>query len=300
MSAARIDVSFPSGDDRCAAWFYPAASGEPAPILVLAHGLGGTRELRLDAFAERFQEAGYAALVFDYRHFGSSSGEPRQLLSIRRQRDDWAAAAEFARTLDGVDPARVVLWGTSFSGGHVIRTAVRDQRVAAVIAQCPFTDGLASMRRINPRTSMRLTVRALRDLAAMALRREPVTVPLTGRPGDTALMTAPDVIAGYRALIPEGHTIRESVAARIALAIPFAFPGRSAAKLTCPALFVVCDSDTVAPARATVRHVRKAPRSEIVHYDEGHFDIYVGEPFERNIADQLEFLVRSVPVGSNA
>lgn len=49
-------------------------------MLVMAHGLGGVRQMRLDAFAERFSSAGYRCLVFDYRHFGASAGEPRQLL----------------------------------------------------------------------------------------------------------------------------------------------------------------------------------------------------------------------------
>ena len=124
----RIDVEFPSGDDRCAAWLYrpEAAPDAVVPIVVLAHGLGGVKEMRLDAYAERFTDAGYACLVFDYRHFGASGGEPRQLLDIERQLADWAAAVRYARRLDGVDSSRVILWGSSFSGGHVIEAAARD------------------------------------------------------------------------------------------------------------------------------------------------------------------------------
>lgn len=92
----------------------------------MAHGLGGVRQMRLDTFAERFSAAGYRCLVFDYRHFGASAGEPRQLLSVRRQLEDWRCAIAYARQLDGVDPERIILWGTSFSGGHVIRIASRD------------------------------------------------------------------------------------------------------------------------------------------------------------------------------
>ena len=97
--------------------------GGPAPCIVLAHGFGALKEGRLDAYAERFAAAGYAALVFDYRHFGESEGEPRQLLDVRRQHEDWHAAVAFARGADGVDPERVALWGSSFSGGHVIHVA---------------------------------------------------------------------------------------------------------------------------------------------------------------------------------
>src|SRR3954454_24924050 len=110
----RAEVRFASGDADCAAWLYRPEA--PAPLLVMGHGLGAVREMRLDAYAECFAAAGFAALVFDYRHFGASGGEPRQLLDIRRQLADWAAALAYARGLEGVDAARIALWGTSFGG----------------------------------------------------------------------------------------------------------------------------------------------------------------------------------------
>ena len=137
----------------------PQSEGPP-PVIVMAHGLGAIKALRLSAFAERFQAAGYACLVFDYRHFGDSEGEPRELLSISRQREDWRAAVAYARSLPDVDTDRVVLWGTSFGGGHAIATAAADHAVVAAIAQCPFTDGLASARQISPLGSARLAVAA--------------------------------------------------------------------------------------------------------------------------------------------
>ncbi len=262
----------------------------------MAHGLAGVKEMRLDAFADRFAEAGYRCLVFDYRHFGASSGEPRQLLDVGRQLEDWRSAVTFARTLDGVDPDRVVLWGTSFGGGHVLRTAARDHRVAAVVSQCPFTDGLASTLAVPPWTSVKVTARALRDVVAALLGRAPVMVPSYGPPGSTALMTAPDAAAGVEALLPADLEIRSDVAARFALDIIRYFPGRDARHVTCPVHVAVCENDTVAPTRATLRHAAKAPRGEIVMQSGGHFDIYVGEDFERNVAQQLAFLAQHVPV----
>ena len=149
----RSDVEFTSGGVTCRAWLYEPDAGARPPIIVMAHGLGGVRHMRLGAFAERFADAGYACLVFDYRHFGASAGEPRQLLDIDRQLEDWRSAIAYAHTLDGVDPDRVVVWGTSFGGGHVIVTAAQDKRLAAAIAQCPFTDGFASSFAIPPSTS---------------------------------------------------------------------------------------------------------------------------------------------------
>ncbi len=147
----RSDVTFESDGTVCAAWLYrPDGQGE-TPCVVLAHGFGAVRELRLDAYAERFAAAGLAALVFDYRHFGGSGGEPRQLIDVGWQLEDWRAAIAYARELDGIDSRRIALWGTSFSGGHVVAVAATDERIAAVVSQVPFTDGISAARAVGLR-----------------------------------------------------------------------------------------------------------------------------------------------------
>jgi dienelactone hydrolase len=295
----RLEVHFPSGDAKCQAWLYLPEGPQPHPVIVMAHGLGGIRQMRLDAYAERFAAAGYACLVFDYRHFGASGGEPRQLLDIKLQLADWAAAIAYARSRADLDPARVVLWGTSFGGGHVIVAAARDGNVAATISQCPFTDGLASVLAMDPRTSVKVTARAVRDLIAAGLGRPPVMVPTAGPPGSAALMTAPDAVPGYLGLVDDearAAGFGNQVAARVVLNIVRHRPGRTAKKVRCPILFAVCETDSAAPAKATLRHARTAPRGEIRLYPAGHFDIYLGEPFERVVADQLAFLTNHVPV----
>lgn len=294
----RIDVLIPSGGLHCAAWLFVPDSATPAPVIVMAHGLGGVRGMRLDAFAERFVAAGYACLVFDYRHFGDSDGEPRQLLDVTTQLDDWRAAIAFARRDPRVNGERVVLWGTSFGGGHVLTAAAHDTRLAAVISQCPFTDGLSSSLALHPISSLKVTLRALRDQIGAWLGAQPVHVALAGAPGEAALMTAADVVPGYTALLPPGASDRfpNHVAARFALQIIRYFPGRQAAHIRCPLMGCVCDTDTVAPASATLRHLKRAPRVELHRYDAGHFDIYVGADFERVVGDQIGFLRRHVPL----
>ena len=119
MIGRRLDVGFSSAGDECRGWlFMPDA--ESSALVILGHGLGATREFGLEPYARRFADAGIAALAFTYRHFGDSGGQPRQLLDIERQLADWAAAIAYARRLDGIDPERIALWGTSFGGGHVI------------------------------------------------------------------------------------------------------------------------------------------------------------------------------------
>jgi hypothetical protein len=108
-------------------------------------------------------------------------------------------------------------------------------------------------------------------------------------------MTAHDCLGGYLKLVPRDLPFQNRVAARAALQIMAYRPGKLARQLPCPALFCVCEHDTVAPTHSTLRHVRKAPRGEVRLYREGHFDVYIGEGFEKVVADQIDFLRRHVP-----
>ena len=204
MSAAftRTDATFDSHGWRCAAWVYEPDGEGPFPCVVLAHGWTGVREQRLDAFAERFAGEGMAAVVFDYRHFGASQGQPRQLLDIHRQLEDWTCAVAFARSLPFVDPERVALWGTSFSGGHVQEIAAGDPRVAAVVALVPFADGLRNLPRLGVMESLRVTREGLRDQFAALTGRPPHMIASVGPPGSVAVMTSPDAEPGFRRLDP--------------------------------------------------------------------------------------------------
>ncbi|WP_405165176.1 alpha/beta hydrolase [Nocardia sp. NBC_01499] len=291
-TAPRSDIEFQSDGTTVRGWLHRPNTEGPAPVVVMAHGLGAVKEMRLDAFAERFAAAGIAVVAFDYRHFGASDGEPRQLLSIARQLADWSAAIDYAVTLDGIDPSRIALFGTSFSGGHVLRVAAQDRRITAVVAQCPFTDGLASAPTVGLRPLLAIAARAVLDLGAAALRRPPVTVPLTGKPGQTALMNTPDAAPGYTALVPPKFAHPNAIAARIGLTLPLYRPGRSLRKIDSPVFLGVCLTDSVAPARRTLRYAAAAgPNVEVHEYPAGHFDIYVSPDFDKVVADETTFLV---------
>ena len=137
----------------------------------MAHGFAAIRALRLGAYAARFAEAGYAVLVFDYRGWGDSAGEPRRVLDIGAQQQDWRAGVAHARKLEGVDASRVVAWGSSFGGGHALHLAAEDQDLVAVIAQVPHISGPASAFARPPRM-----------IARLIGRRSPRPVPGTDRP----------------------------------------------------------------------------------------------------------------------
>jgi pimeloyl-ACP methyl ester carboxylesterase len=294
------DLTFESGGERCAAWHWSGAGdgyagGQGRPCVVMAHGFGGTRDSGLRPYAERFAGEGLDVVLFDYRTFGASSGEPRQLVDWRRHREDYRAAIECARRLPGVDPERIVLWGSSYSGGHVIWVAAEDGRVAAVISQVPATDGRAALFEVRRYAGwgmlLRATAAGARDGVRGLLGREPLRIPVVERPGALAAMTSPDALPGYLAIA--GPTWRNEHCARGALLAAANRPVKRAAELPCPILIQIAEEDAICPPAAAERAARKAgARAEVRRYPGGHFDLYRGEAFERAISDQLDFLRR--------
>jgi dienelactone hydrolase len=298
-SYVRHDITFPSDGALCAAWLYRPDDVEKPPIVVLAHGFGAFRELRLDAYAARFAEVGYAALVFDYRHWGSSEGQPRRLLDIGRQHADWRAAIAYARDLDNIDASRVVVWGSSFGGGHVLDLAAHDHDLAAAIVQVPHVTGPASAFAQSPKLLSRLLIAALRDQIGAWFGRPPHRVTIVGRPGEIATMTSPGAyeLASRMAGDKREELLRENdVAARIALRIPFYSPGRTAHKITAPTLVQLARNDDVTPYVKAKKAVAHIPNGEIKAYDCAHFEPYLDPHFEGIVTDQIGFLNRHVPV----
>lgn len=288
----RLEVGFPSGGRQCAAWLYPPAGvPKPRPLVVMGHGLGGTRDMGLDRYARRFAAAGMAVLVFDYRHFGASEGEPRQLLNLARQRDDWHAAIAYARTLRGIDKTRIALWGTSLGGGHVLAVAPEDDYIAAVVAQVPFTSGWASAKAKGVISLTKVSMIALADVLVGPLRREPVRVRLAGRRGSAALMSAPDVPEGYGRLAEESATYEPKVAARVAFSLLFDAPGKHTKAIKTPVFYAIADNDTITPVGPTLAAAERTKHPVVKRYPVGHFDMYFDEVFEQVVYDQTEFLV---------
>jgi pimeloyl-ACP methyl ester carboxylesterase len=304
-------VRFDSHGDACEAWHLPADSDEMTtsagrPCVVMAHGFGCTRDGGLLPFAARFAAAGADVLVFDYRGYGTSAGLPRQDVNHRRHREDYAAAVGFARALPKVDPNRIVLWGTSYSGGHVIAVGARDHRVAAVISQGAAMDGVAALVKMRKKGSKptpaakrkakakvrALASGALRDLGRAIVHGEPVTVPVFGEPESTALIATDGGADSFRAIL--GPTFRNEMCGRGLLRIAANRPVTFASKLPCPLFLVLAERDEIAPADSVRKVANKAPRSEMLSFPTGHFDIYIGDVFERSITAQVDFLRRHV------
>ena len=298
------DTGFDSHGTRCAAWYLRAETDaltgvRGRPCVVMGHGFGATKDAGLLPFAERFAAAGTDVLVFDYRGYGLSDGTPRQNVAHLQHRQDYHSAIAHARGLPGVDPERIVLWGSSYSGGHVVPVAAKDGQVAAVISQGAAMDGLVALLEIGRYAGvgqlLKLTGHALWDMAGSLLGRAPHLIPVVGPPGTLAAITAEGAESGYRSIM--GPTFRNEMCARGAAIIPLNRPVTAAAKLRAPIFLVVATQDNICPPAAVRAAARKAGAgSEVLELDSGHFDIYSGELFEQSAAAQVAFLQRTLRV----
>jgi uncharacterized protein len=287
----RQDIHFHSAGDACAAWLYrPSDDAQPTPIVVIAHGLSGTRRDGLGAFAERFAAAGLAALVFDHRGFGDSAGEP-DLFDPKRQLEDWRAAIACARSRPGIDPLRVATFGSSIGAGNALAAAAGDSRVAAAVSQVPFLDMWRQAYRSSPR------VLATMLLAAARNRH----LPAVAQPGEAAFVNAPNGEAGWRHVVAIGEDSRwrNRASARWLLGRPYR-PVRHAKALHCPWLVCVGDADRVAKPQPAIAAARRAPLGELrVYPNVDHFDIYDGPEHEAIVADEIDFLRRHLLDGAS-
>jgi len=144
----RRDIEFDAEGVTLRGWHYPAGDAGPggAPAVVMAHGFSAVKEMYLDRFAEVFNAAGMNVVVFDNRNFGASDGEPRQEIDPWDQVRDYRDAITYASTLPEVDAHRIGIWGSSYSGGHVLVVAAIDRRVKAVVCQVPLVSGHDNLR----------------------------------------------------------------------------------------------------------------------------------------------------------
>jgi alpha-beta hydrolase superfamily lysophospholipase len=287
----RSDVTFLVKGERCAGWFYlPSRRSRRVSCVVMAHGITGTKDFALPAYAERFSAAGHAVLTFDYRHFGSSQGEPRQLVDVRRQIEDVRAALDFVRSRAEVDAERILLWGTSLGAGHVVSVSASDQGVAGGIAQLPFLGVDVRHRSPRPlRVTLELFSRAIVDAVGGLVSRVPVMVPMLGLPGRFAIFTGNEDYQSMRELEARAPTWRNEMTARSLFSLLRYRPAKLAKRVGIPLLIAAADGDKATSARLIEEVAQRAPRSKLVHYPGSHFSAYTGPVFDQMMANEIAF-----------
>lgn len=287
---APISMRQPSGDIN--AWHYPGRSGV---WVVMAGGLAATKEPATDVYAAAFNAAGFDVVAFDYRHLGASEGQPRQLVDVDRQLDDWRTVIDDVATRAGADD-QIVLWGFSLSGGHVLDVA-RDPRIAGAICVSPNADGRAAARNQMRHTTlpalMKFVVICLVDTVRGLFGRDPLLIPLTGQPGDVAVLTTPDCTDADRALDPDGEYTQwpRTLAARSALKLASYRPITLAGQVRCPLLVLAADNDLSALSEPARRVAGLAPRASLVRLQGGHYAPFL-EAKQAALEAQLTFLAR--------
>ncbi|TFY79251.1 hypothetical protein EWM64_g4760 [Hericium alpestre] len=277
-----------------------ASNGKVLPLIIMAHALGAVKQMMLSVYASEFTDRGYACLVFDYRHWGLSDGTPRHLTVPESQHEDWRTVIIWARQQPEYDPNRVVLWGTGYSGGHVICLSTEPSLdVAATISQCPYTG--TTEHPVANLNLFRLAVSIFLDAVCEALCLFPVYVPAVGDRGDFAIMTG----KGYKEAVlqlqgTENGCCRNQISARTWLkTLPY-HPLQVATKspITCPILLLVPALDKLYLAKGCYDVAKVAEKSEVAGFDEAdHFDLYPGRKYwPQALKAQLDFLEKHMPV----
>ncbi|KAJ3490809.1 hypothetical protein NLG97_g5710 [Lecanicillium saksenae] len=302
MRRDTVYITTPHG--RLEAWLYIPSTPRPWPVVVLGCGVGAVKAAGLEPFATAFQAAGFASVAFDYMGFGGSDGKPRHLVSVAAEYRDFQNVVAWVKGDSRFDSSRIVVWGTSFGGMHVTRLLAEDTTIAAGIAQCPCVDGYLASRLKPLRDSVSLTTLACLDWLLSFLSDDPIYVQAAATAGSNrvSLMNAPDVVSGWQLLHKglEGQYVdpySNRIVARSVLSFPMHRPALRAAEILAPYLIVVSQFDSVAPKPAAVKVANDAAYGEVVEVPGGHFDLYKdGIGFEDNLAAQLEFLRRVIPL----
>jgi len=296
----RQDVSFMVDGVTLSGWLYlPQDLAKPVPCVVLNTGFCGTKDFLLEKYALRFVEAGFAAISFDYRHFGDSQGEPRQIYSVSKQLEDNKAVVAFARTRSEIDAEKIFLWGTSSSGNYGIMLAAEDKRIAGVIGQAPSLDHHAEGKMIVKREGMgwflKLILHAQKDKLRSRFGLSSHTFPAVGKPGTTAMLIAPGFFEGYQKIAKNSKSFQNEVCARIMLAFDEPNLLKSAENVTCPVLFILCEDDNLTLPDAHKKIEKTLGELvKFIKYPIGHFEIYSGEYFEKCVVEQVSFITNIV------
>jgi uncharacterized protein len=294
----RVDVTFKSDGVDCEAWLYLPSGEGPHPCVVVSHGIGAIRQVRMSAYALKFTSAGYAMFSFDYRHWGASAGLPRYLCSVSRQLDDICAAIDCAASRPEIDPHRIALFGTSLGGGHAIVVGAHRPDLAAVMSQCTVSDCLAAALRAPLKQVMQWVYTGFVDQLRAIAGLSPKYIKLAGAPGEAAMMTRLGAESAYESMLDGPSPWRNLIAARLTLTLPWYRPIAYAKKVQPPLLMVVCERDEICPSALAHKVAAFAPRGRAASFDSTHFEIYFGELFDAATDEMVQFLDYHVGTGA--
>jgi fermentation-respiration switch protein FrsA (DUF1100 family) len=294
----REDIEFAAEDGTLLrGWLYrPDNAPERCPLVVMAHGYSATKEMHLDDFAEVFAAAGLAVLVYDNRNLGASDGAPRGEIDPWAQINDYRTAITFASGLPDIDADRIGVWGSSYSGAHVLVVAAVDRRVRAVVSQVPLVSGLANARRLI-RSDLFEGLRAAFDADRVAryAGKEPEMIPVVYEddPMSPCALPTADSHDFFLRFAERAPLWQNSVTLRsVEMFIEYE-PGAYISHISpTPLLMVVAARDhlTVVDLAVAAFEQAREPKQLLV-LPGGHFDAYVDEAFAVSSAAQRDWFL---------
>lgn len=296
MTTLGSTSSFRVGENECAVTLHLPEGAGPFPAILMVHGWGGVQDALTLPFYGPFNQAGFAVMTFDYSGWAKSEGTPRNVINPWQREREVEAALEHLRSLPEIDADRIVLWGTSFGGGHVVRTAAKHPELLGAITQVPMLDGMAAVKAVPPLRMARFGLYALADLVRG--RKKPVYVPVVAPEGEWASMdrdgAGEAMQKALQALLeyggPKAAVYDNRVAARSLLNMGLYRPFKSLKQVRIPILVVGATRDTVAPFVEDKIKALNNPNIKMEKLDANHFDPYFDPSLSENLGYQLAFL----------
>ncbi|KAG5918546.1 hypothetical protein E4U42_006816 [Claviceps africana] len=297
----RENVSFQACDNvTLRGWFYaPDSAAGRLPCLVMAPGFTAVKEMDLDTFAEYFcANLPICCLVFDNRGFGDSDvapGHPRLEIIPTQQQSDYSDAITYAQSRSEVNPDKIGIWGSSYSGGHVLVVGAVDRRVCCVLSQMPCVDGWENFHRlIRPDFVAGLNQAFQSDRQERAKGNPAGVIPVVDRNvfSQCALPT-PDSYE-YFSKWGEKSAWKNEVTVKSIEALRAFNPSSFIHHISpTPLLMTVGSHDAVTPAELALEAYSRAREPKRLHIiPGGHFQGYSGPIFERSVRCQADFLDR--------
>ncbi|EJB8577255.1 alpha/beta hydrolase [Acinetobacter baumannii] len=293
----------PCDQEMIAADFYIPKTNNKSAVIIMAHGFAGLRQFKLIQYAQRFAQAGYAVILFDYRYWGGSTGKPREMISINYQLstinyqlEDWKTMIQYASTCKFIDNRRIVLWGTSLSGGYALSLASELKNIQAIMVQIPYVDGAETAKLYPLQRYPQALKLSSQDYMGSKMGLNPKRLPVVDQ-YKLCFMPTADSYYGYLSIVNPDYYWSGEVPARVFFNLMRYRPIQLVRQINIPVLFIAAQHDSLIPIESSREAATNiAPFVSYHEWDMKHFDIYHGSWFEKAVTTQLEFLHQHIGV----
>ncbi len=286
----------PCDQEMIAADFYIPKTNNKSAVIIMAHGFAGLRQFKLIQYAQRFAQAGYAVILFDYRYWGGSTGKPREMISINSQLEDWKTMIQYASTCKFIDNRRIVLWGTSLSGGYALSLASELKNIQAIMVKIPYVDGAETAKLYPLQRYPQALKLSSQDYMGSKMGLNPKRLPVVDQ-YKLCFMPTADSYYGYLSIVNPDYYWSGEVPARVFFNLMRYRPIQLVRQINIPVLFIAAQHDSLIPIESSREAATNiAPFVSYHEWDMKHFDIYHGSWFEKAVTTQLEFLHQHIGV----